>query len=113
VDLTNRFFVMEVECPDLETAAAAEEREWLQFPQLPIYQMPESTSSLRQTENFIRQADNFSSKEYFSIHVNQASRELIFIVIDTDNNMKVTLSSNITGHIEKLKNSEDELFMNA
>ena len=97
---------MEVECPDLETAAAAEEREWLQFPQLPIYQMPESTSNLRQT-------DNFSSKEYFSIHVNQVSRELILIVIDTDNNMKVTLSSNITGNIQKLKNSEDELYMNA
>ena len=73
--------------------------------------MPET--SLRQTETLVRQAETFSSKEYFSIHVNQVTRELIFIVFDADNNMKVTLSTNITGNIEKLKASEDELFMNA
>ena len=90
-------FVMEVECPILETEASAEEREWLQFPHLPILQMPESS---------LRQIDASSSKEYFSIHVNQVSRELIFIVFDTDNNMKVTISTNITGYIEELKAGE-------
>jgi hypothetical protein len=111
VDLTNRFFVMEVECPVLETETSAEEREWLQLPQLPIYQMTES--SLRQTETLIRQADAISSKEHFSIHVNQVSRELILIVFDSENNMKVNLSTNITGNIEKLKAREDEPFINA
>ena len=70
-------------------------------------------SSLRKTETLIRQGDTISSKEYFSLHVNQVSRELIFIVIDPENNMKVTQSKNITEHIEKLKAREDELFMNA
>ena len=111
VDLTNRFFVMEVECPVLETEASAEDREWLQFPQLPIYQIAES--SLRQTETLIRQADTNSSKEHFSIHVNQVSRELILIVFDSENNMKVTISTNISDNIEKLKAREDELFINS
>ena len=70
-------------------------------------------SSLRKTETLIRQADNVSSKDYFSMHVNQASRELIFIVIDPENNMKVTQSKNITENIEKLKAREDDLFINA
>jgi hypothetical protein len=43
------------------------------------------------------------NSENFSIYVNQKTRELIFIVFEAENTMKVTLSTDIAGYIKILK----------